>query len=46
MTGEWWLEEIDSQTEFSFWCLFAAPLFVATDVFLFIFCKYTQMTRF
>jgi len=32
MTGEWWMEEIDSQTEFSFWCLFAAPLFVATDV--------------
>jgi len=32
MTGEWWLDEIDSQTEFSFWCLFAAPLFVSTDV--------------
>jgi len=32
MPGEWWLEEIDSQTEFSFWCLFSAPLFVATDI--------------
>jgi len=32
MTGEWWMEEIDSQTEFSFWCLFSAPLFVSTDI--------------
>jgi len=32
MTGEWWLSDTDSQTEFSFWCLFAAPLFVATDI--------------
>jgi alpha-galactosidase len=32
MTGEWWMSETDWQTEFSFWCLFAAPLIVATDV--------------
>jgi len=32
MTGEWWLESIDGVAEFSFWCLFSAPLFVATDV--------------
>lgn len=32
MTGEWWDSEIDDRTEFSFWCLFSAPLLVATDV--------------
>lgn len=30
--GYFWLSEVDQQAEFSFWCLFAAPLFVATDV--------------
>jgi len=36
MTGstmiEFWLQETDWRTEFSFWALFAAPLIVATDV--------------
>jgi len=30
--GLFGLSEIDWKTEFSFWCLFAAPLVVATDV--------------
>jgi len=30
--GYFWMGESDRQTEFSFWCLFGAPLMVATDV--------------
>eukprot|EP01116_Phalansterium_solitarium_P007435 TRINITY_DN20099_c0_g1_i2.p1 TRINITY_DN20099_c0_g1~~TRINITY_DN20099_c0_g1_i2.p1 ORF type:complete len:413 (+),score=87.48 TRINITY_DN20099_c0_g1_i2:90-1328(+) len=32
LPGYFWMGDIDRQTEFSFWCLFAAPLLVATDV--------------
>uniref|UniRef100_A0A6B2L6E6 Alpha-galactosidase n=1 Tax=Arcella intermedia TaxID=1963864 RepID=A0A6B2L6E6_9EUKA len=32
MPGYFWEFEKDQVTEFSFWCLFAAPLIVATDV--------------
>ena len=34
MIGEWtYIEKsIDYQTEFSFWCLFSAPLVIATDI--------------
>jgi len=32
MPGYFWETEYDQVTEFSFWCLFAAPLLVATDV--------------
>jgi len=32
MPGYFWDTEFDMVTEFSFWCLFAAPLIVATDV--------------
>lgn len=32
MPGYWWLSEDEQITEFSFWCLWAAPLIVATDV--------------
>jgi len=32
MPGYFWESEYDQVTEFSFWCLFAAPLIVATDV--------------
>ena len=30
--GFFWNSEIDDETEFSFWCLFAAPLLVATGL--------------
>jgi len=32
MPGYFWEFSYDQKTEFSFWCLFAAPLIVATDV--------------
>jgi alpha-galactosidase len=34
MIGEWTYiaKDVDYQTEFSFWCLFSAPLIIATDI--------------
>lgn len=32
MPGYWWLSENEQISEFSFWCLWASPLIVATDV--------------
>ncbi len=32
MPGYWWLSENEQISEFSFWCLWSAPLIVATDV--------------
>eukprot|EP01121_Diplochlamys_sp_Union-15-3_P018410 TRINITY_DN6687_c0_g1_i1.p1 TRINITY_DN6687_c0_g1~~TRINITY_DN6687_c0_g1_i1.p1 ORF type:complete len:412 (-),score=74.98 TRINITY_DN6687_c0_g1_i1:61-1296(-) len=32
MPGYFWMSNVDQVTEFSFWCLWSAPLLVATDI--------------